>query len=839
MRTNSQRRARRGAVMVLLVVCLLPILAFLVLAIDLGVMAIARTQCQSIADAGAMAGARKLDGNSNNSNNYAAVAPTVNSVAAANQVLGAGVSSAQVTAEIGRFVYNTSLERFEGQFPGPSNENWSMVRTVVQANVTNNMTYAKMLSLSPPLVQATSIAAHRPRDVAVILDFSGSMRFASLLGQPYSGARTTNNPDTVVPSFGHYSSSNANLVATSFTSPYDQANLTSTTADGRPAICANFYQDASGTPAFTPASEALATNPAGDNYLRQSFDAGSAYATTVAQVLNLSGVTNSTRNSGWETDGYQHQGMRASFDGYTQGPGYWGKTFFIWPPDPRTTADWRRLYFSLPGANSSDPFDNSRLWDSNGNWLAPNNSNGGYAINYDAILAWIKSGPQVFPPTLRSGRIVYYDQIPDTIDTSSYTPADLNQRFWKQYIDYVLGLWQTSSGNWTIIASGSGSNAATTGYGADYTFGTRKITAAASLQATGNPPKKPYMHYEDNPRRPRLHFWFGPLSLVDFLGNYNLWGNASPTGSMFCWWPGTCHEAPMYGCKLGIRAALSDIRNNHPNDLVSMIFFSVPATSASNSSGGRFNRVRVGLGRDYSRMEEALWYPPSTLGNANATVRMHDSQNLEVPRAYGGTCYAMPLMLAYNQFSTNSTLRTFNTAEPTGDAGGNGRKGAQKIVIFETDGLPNTTASAAFQSAGSHKSYYKVRFTNGGGGSSEYPTGVSGYGDNHSTVVSQIQSVCQRLCALESDGQPGYSTGSKPVLIHCLGFGPIFEPDSPSRASAIQTLDAMQAIGGLGTKEPTLPEYKIIVGDQATMVTRMQQAITKILQDGVQVSLIH
>ena len=27
----------------------------------------------------------------------------------------------------------------------------------------------------------------------------------------------------------------------------------------------------------------------------------------------------------------------AQFNGYTQGPGYYGKTFFLWPPDPRTT----------------------------------------------------------------------------------------------------------------------------------------------------------------------------------------------------------------------------------------------------------------------------------------------------------------------------------------------------------------------------------------------------------------------------------------------------------------------------------------------------------------------
>ena len=36
----------------------------------------------------------------------------------------------------------------------------------------------------------------------MILDYSGSMRFGSLLGLPYSGNRTANNPDTVYPLFG-------------------------------------------------------------------------------------------------------------------------------------------------------------------------------------------------------------------------------------------------------------------------------------------------------------------------------------------------------------------------------------------------------------------------------------------------------------------------------------------------------------------------------------------------------------------------------------------------------------------------------------------------------------
>ena len=56
--------------------------------------------------------------------------------------------------------------------------------------------------------------------------------------------------------------------------------------------------------------------------------------------------------------------------------------------------------------------------------------------------------------------------------------------------------------------------------------------------------------------------------------------------------------------------------------------------------------------------------------------------------------------MAYNQFSANTTLLTYNTSQPAGDAGGNGRKGAQKIIIFETDGAPNTTASASFSNQG-------------------------------------------------------------------------------------------------------------------------------------------
>ena len=201
-----------------------------------------------------------------------------------------------------------------------------------------------------------------------------------------------------------------------------------------------------------------------------------------------------------------------------------------------------------------------------------------------------------------------------------------------------------------------------------------------------------YMNYLDNPVRPRTHFWFGPMTMIDFMGNYNM--------SRF-YWPGDCHEAPIYACKLGLQAALTDAQNNHPNDYISLITFSVPRTSSSDTSG-RFNTVLTPLGTNYSLAQASLFFPLSTLdvlGNdTNTMITPYDSTNIDVPCAYGGTSYSMGLMLAYNQFQYTSTSDTVlrkwitpSTTVPEGMVGGEGRKGAQKVVIFCTDGAPNTT----------------------------------------------------------------------------------------------------------------------------------------------------
>lgn len=782
---------RRGATLVLFVVCLVPIIAFLALAIDLGMLAAARTQIADVADAAAMAGARALNGNTNNgaNNNYSNALPSAQSVVNHNSVLGGAIPSSAVSVQIGRYTYVTAKQRFEGQFPGPATDNWNMVQATVSVDVANRLGFSRIFGFSSMNIQSTATAAHRPRDVAIILDYSGSMRFASLAGTPYYGDRSSNNQDTLVPTFGHYSSTSANLIGVATSPPYDDCNLTATTSDGRPPIVLDFYSSSTGGAAFTAASSSYATTPGGDNYLKLAKNTGSSYGQTLWAILGNSGTAaNNSRDAQFESQGYKAFGMHGQFDRYTQGPGYWGKTFFIWPPDPSngtggTTNDWRKIYFKY--WNSSTRMDdNSKLWDTYGNWLPPGSTT--YQIDYAAILSFIKNvGPNPFPSRLQSGRILYYDAIPDTIDTSTWPPTDMNQRFWKDYIDYCLGLLQTGSSTWTVITDGNNGYA---GYGCDDTWGTIKITPKSSLSKSGG--AYPYMQYSDNPKRPRTHFWFGPLTMVDFLGNYNLWYSVSPYCSRFCWWPGTCHESPMYGCKLGIRAALTDVSNNHPNDNLALIMFSVPKDSSSDD-GNRFNRVRVPLGRDYSSMQDSLWYPPATLNNSSATVRPYDSNNIEVPRAMGGTCYPYPLMLAYNQFSGNTSLQTYNPGGATGDAGGNGRKGAQKLIIFETDGAPNTLSSAEFVNNGDSNSYYKVRYNSASPGSSDFPTSVNGTGDNSTTVRNQIYAVCNQICALETASPPGYSTTSKKVLIHCIGFGPVFDPSSSSAAAAKETLNQM------------------------------------------------
>jgi hypothetical protein len=288
---------------------------------------------------------------------------------------------------------------------------------------------------------------------------------------------------------------------------------------------------------------------------------------------------------------------------------------------------------------------------------------------------------------------------------------------------------------------------------------------------------------------------------------------------------------------------------NHPNDWVTVVPYSWPRSSASDTNG-RLNTVRSPLGTNYTYATNALLFPFSTL-NANGTTNnteltpytvdpatgaVPSSDFVDTPRADGDTCFAMALMLCYNQFAvtlpTDTTLRSYATSSPitfpSGMAGGQGRKGAQKVVIFETDGLANCSATASLVNAGTY-SYYQIRYNMNNPAASEYPS-VTATSINNSTVLNQVYSLVQSLATT-------YGTSRNPFRLYSVGFGPVFQ--GPNAASAETTLQTMQYYAGTqSTASTALPSNQIITGTDTQMSTNMIDTFTDILQNGVQIALI-
>ena len=152
----------------------------------------------------------------------------------------------------GSYDYSQTTQSFTANFPPKSGS----PTTAVSATVTSSSVppaFGKLLGATVlPSVTATAQAVHRPRDIALVMDLSGSMRMGTCLGFDfYPTSRTTNNPDTLVPTFGHYSSSSAVMQGpttnrTSGSSSYTIApsNTTAPNSSYTRTYVNNFYQNA-------------------------------------------------------------------------------------------------------------------------------------------------------------------------------------------------------------------------------------------------------------------------------------------------------------------------------------------------------------------------------------------------------------------------------------------------------------------------------------------------------------------------------------------------------------------------------------------------------------------
>ena len=187
------------------------------------------------------------------------------------------------------------------------------------------------------------------------------------------------------------------------------------------------------------------------------------------------------------------------------GPGHGG----------RWMADWRKRFFLYPG-RARRP--RGRRWTTTAGCATPTGvwqaqDLGGtvqYVPNYDAILKWIKNGPQTLPPSLRAGRVLYYSAIPDCIPMNWQTGlinsgATADQRFWKDYIDFVIGAGRHDRKK-TLYGYGTEQHA-----GPGRRSAPRRSRPGATLTGTT---RSRTWHYDDIPVHPRLHMWFGPLTML-------------------------------------------------------------------------------------------------------------------------------------------------------------------------------------------------------------------------------------------------------------------------------------------------------------------------------------
>ncbi len=978
---------RKGTVIPLLAICSVALFGFVALAIDLGMLIVARSECQNAADAAALAGARVLDNRypsqsdpDTYDNRRLEAEANARAVVVANQFLNQKFTFVRVTrARAGLYDYQPEGEKFRSIFPDskPSGKSWTAMEVVVDGE--QPAYFAHVLGISSLPTSARAVAAHRPRDIALVIDLSGSMQFSSVMHWEPGTAGSNDvvhgslNPDPDYPRFGHYSryanyqitSPVKSLVTNSNPSSrpnplrmigafigatgevFAPNNHTIETPGGPPLVRdflfnpiggsvtsrdflknafhlweppivspghpasltpptynwngydANDETNQSGSvpapPGFAEQSNTQAQyvgdrsprkrgviDPSGTNWdpsntngaARHAIDLLFTNSNVTPQPRTIpnsrSAIANGNRteggtdwsnfyDDGWERNGYDldlpsyiannysYQTLRSSnpTQGYSMGPGYWGKTFFIWPPDPRWgggagavrpdqpssqqpirdvnnnwIADWRRRFFlrgngpdtgSAAGYLHFDP-----QIDNDANASGVQNINQAllrtgpghvlrdavvagqrtYRINYRAVLAWLKSGPQVLPPNLRAGRILYYSSIPDHVDDYA---TDDDQKFWRNYIDFVLGYTGNIS-SYDARYSLAGVESIPWPEGSAIQIGpTTNYDPDDSSPLPANP--KPWMNLSDNPNRPRMHFWFGPATMLGFITT------RVPNRN---WLPGNSHEAQNWQLKAGLQSAIEDIKNNHPNDYVGLVAFGYP----------HYTVPRVAVGQNWRKLQNALFFPRSLLDE------MTTREDLEL-RPYNagfGPALTGNLPNANGQTDPNTGLALAFNALRGPNVGGNGRRGAAKFVIFESDGVPNAFQGFSISGAGANSSYY-------------YDGTGAVRSNGHPEVTQRAFDVANQFRLLVDEG--GHSLPSHPARIYPIAFGDLFSSQSPFRASALQFLSTLAYLGQTsGGPSAPLPTSQIITGSYSERIANIRNTYERILQSGVQVTLV-
>ena len=186
---TPQINVRRGAILVLAAVLMVVLLGFVAMTVDSGFIQLTRTQLQCAADAAALSGAMELSG----TDDPALVRANANREIVQTAAMYRAGDKSSVTinpaADItfGKLVWNGASQNYSIQW-GLDATPYNVVKVRAMRTISSGGDNRLPLFFAPAIgsqnadVGAEAIATFQPRDIMVVLDFSGSMNDDSCLG---------------------------------------------------------------------------------------------------------------------------------------------------------------------------------------------------------------------------------------------------------------------------------------------------------------------------------------------------------------------------------------------------------------------------------------------------------------------------------------------------------------------------------------------------------------------------------------------------------------------------------------------------------------------------------
>ncbi len=184
-----QMNDRRGAILVLAAVLMIVLLGFVAMTVDSGFIQLTRTQLQCAADAAALSGAMELSGTDDPALVRANASREIVQTAAMYRAGDKSSVSIDPNADItyGKLVWNGASQSYSIQW-GLDATPYNVVKVRAMRTTSSGGDNRLPLFFAPAIgtqnadVGAEAIATFQPRDIMVVLDFSGSMNDDSCLG---------------------------------------------------------------------------------------------------------------------------------------------------------------------------------------------------------------------------------------------------------------------------------------------------------------------------------------------------------------------------------------------------------------------------------------------------------------------------------------------------------------------------------------------------------------------------------------------------------------------------------------------------------------------------------